>query len=420
MAYLVNIFDKWHRRRNVYNLMQTCRDLYNTGLPCLYSEVLIDDVADSSSFFLALPERGHLVRRLRIDERPRRPDDKRKVHDETFIPESLAVITQYCSNLRELFVGCRCLSCVDGYEEEADLEWFVGLNQWVQEIVLKSPMLELLVTPVLYNPELFFAKFDTETLDTPVANLTRLYLSKSNYLSRHLVDVAKTCKMLREVYLSHARDVCIADFLEFLRLVPDLEILHVIAMTFGSDNGNRPSRDSDHIGAILDALPSTSQQLRTLFLDHVSLPTIFPAITTESFPKLRVLGLDHQPASHKIQNLLSFLQNIRSLEILHIDCRTLQLSNSTELVSDVLSPRVAVYTPQNALSSKSPIAEAVGAGKLKYSTSWLRQNWAGIEADAFVTNWTFNVFENGDVSEEELSDDDTNEETTDNDTDSKN
>jgi hypothetical protein len=132
MSSLVNIFDKWRRRRNVYNLMQTCRELYAIGLPCLYAEVLIDDMADSSSFFLALPERGHLVRRLRIEERLRRLDDKRKAHDETFIPESLAVITQNCSNLRELFVGCRCLSCVDGFEEEADLEWFVGVNEWVQ------------------------------------------------------------------------------------------------------------------------------------------------------------------------------------------------------------------------------------------------------------------------------------------------
>jgi len=322
------------------------------------------------------------------------------------------VIRQNCSNLRELFVGCRCLSCVDGFEEEADLEWFVGVNEWVQRIVLKSPMLELLVTPVLYNPQVFFTKFDTEALDPPLANLTRLYISKSNYLSRHLVDIAKTCKMLREVYLSHARDVLIADFLEFLRLVPDLDILHLIAMTFGSDNKNQPGRDSNHIGTILGALPSTSPQLRTLFLDHVSLPTIFPTITTESFPKLRVLGLDDP--SHKVQNLSSFLENLLSLEILHVDSITLQLFDSTELVSDVLSPRVAVYTPQTALSCNSPIVEAVGAGKLKYSTPWLRQNWAGVEADAFVADWTFNTFEDRDVSEEELSEDDLDEEDTDN------
>ena len=342
-----------------------------------------------------------------------RGKNKRKVHKETFAPDRLAAVTQYCNNLCELFVGCTCLNYDDVIDEDTD--WFGRVDEWLRDLVRARSTLELLVTPVFLSPELPFVKSDDGAFEPPLANLTRLYICKSNYLSHHLVEVAKSCKRLREVYISQAKGVKITDFIEFLCLVPNLEVLHVESMRFEGQS----QIDPNQIGAILATLPSTSPRLRTLVLHHIQLPQTFPIITTESFPELRLLDLydasyltslflsnSRQPPSPRIQNLSIFLQNLRALEILHIDCGNLRLFDSQEFVWDILSPRVQIYTSQNFLSMGSAIAEAVVAGRLKYSIDWLNQEWAGLELDHFVRDWRFMTCVDGGVSDDDDSTED--------------
>jgi len=404
---LNNTFDKTYRRSNVYNLMCTCKLLYAISLPHLYTDVFLKDPVKSSSFFRALPEKGHYVCRLRFDE-DRSPHNgtRKDVHKNTFVPEELSSITQYCTNLRQLFIGCDCAEWVGSPEEF--VETLEELDCWLQELIKERPTLELFVPPRQWATDQWVVpghvNYAFGGLYIPLGdNLTRLFVSNSRSLSSRVVQVAKACVRLQEVYLYEV-SVIIDDFIKFLHLIPDLVILHLDAVRFGSRNAFAKS-DEENMATVLETLPSTSPRLHTLVLHHVELPHVFPTITPESFPNLRVLDLfdghyvfwrllPHPPLHARLRNLQEFLQNLRALKILHITDFHIRLVGSNVFVWDILPPQVEVFTSQNPDSMCTAIAGAIATGRLKNTYGISSEQWPGIQVDGFVRNWRFFQLEN--------------------------
>ena len=390
-AFRRRTFDTSYRRSHVYNLMRTCKSLHAISLPYLYSDVFLRDMSKSYSFFIALPDRGHLVRRLRIDEQGCR-DFLGKVHDHIKAPDRVAAIARFCTNLREFYVGwdCRDSRKVDGY-------LFDGSDHWLSHFVKKRTTLECLILP-----ERFCTDLSVKNLYLRMKNLTRLYVSRSNYysLAHGLVEIAQSCNQLKEVHMD-AFDVSISDFVEFLTLLPALEVLTLQATNFKSTAIHRPgTQDPYYIGLILKTLATNNPRLHTLSLHNIELPDFFPTISVNSFPALRILdmfdyrrGLAIGPSlrSPNSRNLLEFLRDLRALEVLHIDSLNLQLFDSDVLVCDVISPKVEVHTSERHGNLEPAIEEAVCAGRVTNHNEISFKRWAGIE-DEFVRGWGCSAF----------------------------
>ena len=408
IGHLNNTFDKTYRRSNVYNLMRTCKLLYTISLPHLYTDVFLRDPVKSSSFFRALPEKGRYVCRLRFDE-DRSPHNgtRKDVHKNTFVPEKLSSITRYCTNLRQLFIGCDCAESVGGNPEEF-VETLEELDCWLQELIKERPTLELLLPPRQWATDVWVVpghvNYAFGGLYIPLGDtLTRLFVSNSRFLSSRVVQVAKACVRLQEVYLYEV-SVIVDDFIEFLRLIPDLVILHLDSVRFGSQNAFAAS-DEESMATVLETLTSTSPRLHTLALHHVELPHVFPTITPKSFPNLRVLDLfdghyllwrlsPHPPRHAQLHNLQEFLQNLTALEVLHITYFHTRLVGSNEWVWDILPPQVEVFTSKHPDSIGDAFAGAIAAGRLKNTYGISSEQWPGIQVDGFVRNWRFFQLEN--------------------------
>jgi hypothetical protein len=377
-------FDHSHRRSNVYNLMRTCKSLHEISLPCLYADVFLRDLDKSYSFFIALPDRGHLVRRLRIDEEGCREFLGSVLHHHIKAPDRLAAIARYCTNLREFFVGwdCRDSRKVEGY-------LFDGSDHWLSDFIKKRSTLESLILP-----ERFCTDYTVKNFYLPLTNLTRLYVSRTNYfsLSHGLVEIAQCCSRLQEVYMNAVSYVSINDFVEFLTLVPALEVLSLQVPDFKSTIIHRLGKEDPHyIGLVLKTLATNNPRLNTLSLHNIRLPDVFPTIPPHSFPALRVLDMfdyhrGRSPRSPTIRNLLEFLKSLRALEVLHIDSTNLQLFDSEKLVCDAISPKVEVHTTAKLGKMEPAVKEAARAGRLTSHNEISFKRWAGIE-DEFVRGW---------------------------------
>jgi len=324
-----------------------------------------------------------LVRRLRIDEEGCR-EFLGSVHHHIKAPDRLAAIARYCTNLREFFVGwdCRDSRKVEGY-------LFDGSDHWLSDFIKKRTTLESLILP-----ERFCTDCTVKNLYLPLTNLTRLYVARTNYfsLSHGLVEIAQSCSRLQEVHMDAVSYVSISDFVEFLTLVPALEVLSLQVLDFKSTAIHRPGKEDPHyIGLVFKTLATNNPRLHTLSLHNIRLPHIFPTITPNSFPVLRVLDMfdfhrGRSPRSPSIRNLLEFLKSLRALEVLHIDGLNLQLFDSEELVCDAISPKVQVHTSIRPSKMKPAVKEAVRACRLMNHDDISFKRWAGIE-DEFVRGW---------------------------------
>jgi hypothetical protein len=141
IGHLNNTFDKTYRRSNLYNLMCTCKLLYAISLPHLYTDVFLKDPVKPSSFFRALPEKGQLVRRLRIDQENWTSALCGK-HNHIITADRLLTVARYCTNLRHLFLGYNC-------EEHEYLNY--EPNDWFSLFLKKTSVtLESLIVPSGY------------------------------------------------------------------------------------------------------------------------------------------------------------------------------------------------------------------------------------------------------------------------------
>jgi len=186
--------------------------------------------------------------------------------------------------------------------------------------------------------------------------------------------------------------VSINDFVEFLTLVPALEVLSLQVPDFKSTIIHRLGKEDPHyIGLVLKTLATNNPRLHTLSLHNIRLPDVFPTIPPHSFPALRVLDMfdyhrGRSPRSPTIRNLLEFLKSLRALEVLHIDSTNLQLFDSEKLVCDAISPKVEVHTTAKLGKMEPAVKEAARAGRLTSHNEISFKRWAGIE-DEFVRGW---------------------------------
>jgi len=186
---------------------------------------------------------------------------------------------------------------------------------------------------------------------TPLKHLTRLYLKTHAELLSGLLDIPKSCKLLREVYLCDNDAMKVGVFTKFLQRLPKLECLSLKQQQFFGDEydlGNPV-----HIGTILRTLSEKNQLLRTLVLHGIELPVTLPNIAPMCFPKLRVVdiqsadGMRISPdyvSSGSTTNLSAFLQNLPALEILHISARNCVLPGNMGTLCDCLLSKVQIYT----------------------------------------------------------------------------
>jgi hypothetical protein len=374
---ITNTFDKSYRQSNVYNLMRTCKSLYATCLPYLYVDVRLQN-SKSYSFFVALPEKGQFVRRLRIDQEDRTSALSGR-HNHIITGDRLLTVARYCTNLRHLFLGYNC-------EEHEYLNY--EPNDWFSQFLKKTSVtLESLILPTGY------CKNNTiEYFYGPLEKLTRLYIARATDLSRSFVDIGRYCSQLRGVYLFDVRSVSIDDILAFFDFVPALETLHLQSVSFVSDDHHEG--DEDCIGVVLANLPKSSRHLKALVFHQVELPEIVPAITPDSFPKLRVLDMVDEARSFplRITQLSDFLRNLKALEILHLDFSMIEGLQRIKLLDNILST-VEVYTCCQVDEIEPAIADAVRDGKLKNSFGVSVEEWAGLEVDEFVKDWECNMSE---------------------------
>jgi hypothetical protein len=219
-----------------------------------------------------------------------------------------------------------------------------------------------------------------------------LYIARTTDLSRSFVDIGRYRSQLRSVYLFEVRTISVNDILAFLDFVPALETLHLQSSSFVS-NGHYEG-DEDCIGVVLANLPKSSRHLKALVFHEVEFPEIFPAITPDSFPKLRVLDMvDESPNFPlSVTQLSDFLRNLKALEILHLDFSMIEALQRNKLLDNILST-VEVYTCCKVDEMEPAIADAVRDGQLKNSFGVPVEEWAGLEVDEFVRDWEYNVNE---------------------------
>lgn len=403
---LNNTFDKSYKQCNTYNLMRMSKMFYSIGFPFLYTDIFLTDPVKSTSFFDSLSDKGHLVRRLRIneecvDEKFDYESHKRRGHVGT--PGRYLAIGQYCPNLREFVAEGSCVEeriwrrhCVRS-RGSPERGLYADLSQhWITNIVARCSKLETFLLPNNMNSDRTISQFYP-----PLKHLTRLYLKTHTELLSGLLDIAESCKLLREVSFCDNESIKVGVFAEFLQRLPKLECLYLKQQYF-YDDVYTPANPV-HLATILRIVSEENHCLRTLVLRGIQLPVILPNIAPSCFPKLRVLDIhpaeggmrvspDYVSNEHVI-NLPLFLQNLPALEILHIDARICILPGNTGTVCDVLLPKVQIFTVlgdefrQMDEVQQAMIVAAVDIGRLVDNCNVDEEQWSGVEVDKVVLGW---------------------------------
>jgi hypothetical protein len=133
--------------------MLVSKQLNAVGVAVLYTDVYLTNADTATSFFDSLPQKGHLIRRLRIEEvcfqRTLTPEEH-KHHEHVANPERYFGIAKYCPNLRGLVIGRSCIQetiwrygCVIGRPP-----WIMDLSDhWTTNFVSQYSKLEVFLPP---------------------------------------------------------------------------------------------------------------------------------------------------------------------------------------------------------------------------------------------------------------------------------
>lgn len=370
-----------YNRRHLLNSVKTCRDLYSVGFPYLYHDVLLTTYRKSKSFFKALSKNGPFIRRLRINE-----ECLEKLYYQKFLVEfddhnhilnikRLAAIARYCTNLRVLFLGWNHEPAWD----KSVLKLFTQQRTTLQAVVLPTFDMSDLGHSVLR----FYATLNS---------LRQLRLTTQNMGDPLVMDVARSCSELRDVYLNGCYFPDTEVFVSFLKLIPQLEVLHFNNEGCEDDYSN-PELHPYFVPDLLSKLPLQNRKLRTLVLRNLAIPHL-PHITTESYPTLRVLDISlRQSQLSKIENLVGFLQALQALQILHIDELDLFLSGPDDILLNFIPGTIKVFTSCQILSSNVIIVDLIRKATL-FDKSRFHKNlgplpWDGLDNDIFMYDWEY-------------------------------
>lgn len=96
-----------YQKRPILNAIYACKQFYAVGLPHLYHEVCLKKLGQSFSFFIAIYQFGHLVRRIRIEDSSssglyRTECHEYKLHRHIIARDRLVSILRFCPNLGTL------------------------------------------------------------------------------------------------------------------------------------------------------------------------------------------------------------------------------------------------------------------------------------------------------------------------------
>jgi hypothetical protein len=418
---LNNSFHPKYNRRDVLNAMLTCKKLHSVGLPYLYTDVILQNVEKAFSFFIRLPDLGHFVRRLRIEEECdvyKKRQNGFYVHRHIIAPDRLHAVARYCCNLKVLFIGWSCLQTPTHVAENMN----DGLDSWMERFVDQRPTLEALVIQSGFSavapPYSSHRNRGPGPHEVDVALLAHLnslrelrFDGNSSFDAdiglQHLTGIARSCPEIREVYFREFGPIVITSFLDFLKHLANLRTLHVVGQLFVSPN--RDEDDSVNIAKLLKELPRYNRNLRTLVLRCMFLPRQFPEITTDSYPHLRVVDLSRTRWMSTIlelrkqnESIIDFLGNLPALEVVHLDQTYTEFDGR---IFDILPRTVQVHTILSEETEPGKFSNEILQGRLVDKLGM--SSMAGLEEDRFMLHWHRPV-EN--YYEEEEDDDDDEEE----------
>jgi hypothetical protein len=103
---------------------------------------------------------------------------------------------------------------------------------------------------------------------TTLTSLRQMRLTSRNVANPLVMDVARSCTELRDIYLDDCEFSTAKSLLAFLNLVPNLDVLHLQGGEYQSLV--EPSLIPD----LLSTLPLQNRKIRTLALHHLYIPRL--------------------------------------------------------------------------------------------------------------------------------------------------
>ena len=297
-------------------------------------------------------------------------------HEHILNAERFAAISRYCTHLQVLFVGWNHDPDWDG----SVLALFTQQRTTLQTFVLPTfDMVDLAGCSALR----FYAT---------LSRLRQLCLSSHYMGDPLLMDVARSCTELRDIYLYKCDTSNTEMFFTFLKLIPNLELLHIR----GEDDDDSSDDESDpcFVSDLLSTLPLQNRKLRTLILNDLLIPRL-PHITAQSFPTLRLLDISGRigPSSFKIENLVDFLQALQALQFLHIDEHDMFFADSDSILLKFIPRTIHVFVSFKPYVRNRLLVNLVRKGtifdKERFHNIVYPPPWDGLENDIFMDNWEY-------------------------------
>ena len=331
-----------YNKRDTLGAMKTCKSMHFSGLPYLYRDIIIKTFVARRSFSEILQTRGTLVHRLRVenedDELGKGTDTQYRANlVQSQIALVLELVAAHCPNLRTLF-----LADVRGFKlgELSEYSRVGSLEGQVNKTFRLHKNLEVLfLRSATVNSSLGM-------MFGMLVRLKKLYVSKSDDLADgDLAQLVLTSPHLRELYLNECQKLTVDGLIHCVSSFSKLDILHLEEFYFYRNERRAVHKEIEATVRIIEAL-ARHRCLRTLRLHRVSLIHVLPELSTDSFPRLRVLDLSFNYDSSLcpfFTNLPTFLGNLPALQVLHLDREHICLGDG-RLICDVLPPTVKVYT----------------------------------------------------------------------------
>ena len=283
--------------------------------------------------------------------------------------ERFAAISRYCTNLRVLFVGWNHDHDWDG----SVLELFTQQRTTLQAFVL---------------PTFDMADSSDSALRfyATLSRLRQLRLSSHDIVDPLLMDVARSCTELRDICLYKCDIFDTEMFLTFLKLIPNLELLHIC----GNDNDDWSDDESNTSLDLLSTLSLQNRKLRTLILNDLPINSL-PSITPQSFPTLRTLDISRRsrPSSHRIENLVNFLQALQALQFLHIDDFDMFLADSDETLLESIPRTIKIFISFGLYVPDPPLFDFLQKGAIFDKNIAYPPRWDGLDKDIFTDGWEY-------------------------------
>ena len=297
-------------------------------------------------------------------------------HKHILNAERFAAISRYCTHLRVLFVGWNHDPDWDG----SVLELFTQQRTTLQAFVL--PTFDMVDSGD--SALRFYAT---------LSRLQQLRLSSHNMADPLLMDVARSCTELRDIYLYKCDISDTEMFFTFLKLIPNLELLHLCDEEDDDDSSDDES-NSSFVPDLLSTLALQNRKLRTLILNDLFIPRL-PHITVQSFPSLSMLDISGRfgPSLSKIENLVNFLQALQALQILHIDERDMFLADSDDILLKFMPRTINVFVSFQPFVRNRLLIDLVRKGALfekePFHNIVYPPQWDGLENDIFMDKWEY-------------------------------